>query len=75
MSRVFSKLVAIKFSTRRTPYSFAGSGSRGIDVTHCLNINSNKDVEETEMSHLLVDPNVGVRPMFCAAYAKLLGQD
>jgi hypothetical protein len=48
--------------------------SRGIDVTHCLNINSNKDVARTEMSRLLVDPNVGVRPMFFAAYAKLLSQ-
>lgn len=48
--------------------------SQGIDVTHCLNINSHKDVEETEMRRLLVDPNVGVRPMFFAAYAKLLSQ-
>jgi len=46
--------------------------SRGIDVTRCLKINSNKDVTKAEMSHLLVDPNIGIRPMFFAAYAKLL---
>jgi hypothetical protein len=47
---------------------------RGIDVTHCLKINSHKDVAEAEMHRLLVDPNVGVRPVFFAAYAKLLSR-
>ena len=60
--------------TPEAALALAGLLSRGIDVTHCLNINSNKDVEKTEMSRLLVDPNVGVRPMFFAAYAKLLSQ-
>jgi hypothetical protein len=48
---------------------------RGIDVTHCLKINSHQDVAEAEMRRLLVDPNVGVRPVFFAAYAKLLTRD
>lgn len=60
--------------TPEAALALVGLLSRGIDVTHCLNINSNKDVETTEMSRLLVDPNVGVRPMFFAAYAKLLSQ-
>jgi hypothetical protein len=60
--------------TPEAALALVGLLSRGIDVTHCLNINSNKDVEETEMRRLLVDPNVGVRPMFFAAYAKLLSQ-
>jgi hypothetical protein len=60
--------------TPEAALALAGLLSRGIDVTHCLNINSNKDVEKTEMSRLLVDPNVGVRPMFFAAYAKLISQ-
>jgi hypothetical protein len=46
----------------------------GIDVTHCLKINSHKDVAEAEMRRLLVEPNVGVRPVFFAAYAKLLSR-
>jgi hypothetical protein len=54
--------------------ALAGLLGRGIDVTHCLNINSNKDVAQKEMSRLLVDPNVGVRPMFFAAYTKLLSR-
>ena len=58
--------------TPEAAVALAGLLSRGIDVTHCLNINSNKDVARIEMSRLLVDPNVGVRPMFFAAYAKLL---
>ena len=58
--------------TPEAALALAGLLSRGIDVTHCLNINSNKDIEKTQMSRLLVDPNVGVRPMFFAAYAKLL---
>jgi hypothetical protein len=48
--------------------------SQGIDVTHCLRINSHKDVAEAEMGRLLVDPNVGVRAVFFAAYAKLLSR-
>ena len=47
---------------------------RGIDVTHCLKINPHKDVAEAEMRRLLVDPDVGVRPVFFAAYAKLLSR-
>lgn len=46
--------------------------SLGIDVTHCLRINSHQDVARAEMGRLLVDPNVGVRPVFFAAYAELL---
>ncbi|MGC2404548.1 MAG: hypothetical protein WA510_32455 [Acidobacteriaceae bacterium] len=60
--------------TPEAALALAGLLSRGIDVTRCLNINSNKDVEQAQMSRLLVDPNVGVRPMFFAAYAKLLSQ-
>lgn len=58
--------------TPEAALALAGLLSRGIDVTHCLKINSNKDVAEGEMRRLLVEPNVGVRPMFFAAYAKLL---
>ena len=60
--------------TAEAAVALVGLLGRGIDVTHCLNINSNKDVEEAEMGRLLVDPGVGVRPMFFAAYAKLLGR-
>jgi hypothetical protein len=45
---------------------------RGIDVTHCLKINSHQDVAEAEMRRLLVDPNVGVRPVFFWAYTTVL---
>jgi hypothetical protein len=45
---------------------------RGIDVTHCLKINSHQDLAKAEMRRLLVDSNVGVHPVFFAAYAKLL---
>jgi hypothetical protein len=55
-------------------FAMVGLLSRGIDVTHCLIINSSKEVAEAEMRRLLVDPNVGVRPMFFAAYAKLLSR-
>jgi hypothetical protein len=48
--------------------------SQGIDVTHCLKINSHKDEAQAEMGRLLVDPNVGVRQVFFAAYAKLLNR-
>lgn len=51
--------------------ALVGLLSRGIDTTHCLKNNSNKDIAEAEMRRLLVDPNVGVRPVFFAAYAKL----
>ncbi len=54
--------------------ALAGLLGRGIDVTHCLKINSHQDVAEAEMRRLLVDPNVGVRPVFFAAYAKLLSR-
>jgi len=60
--------------TPEAAVALAGLLGQGIDVTHCLNINSNKDVAEAEMHRLLVDPNVGVRPMFFAAYAKLLSR-
>ncbi len=46
--------------------------SQGIDVTHCLRNNSHKDVARAEMGRLLVDPNVGVPPVFFSAYAELL---
>lgn len=52
--------------------ALVGLLSRGIDVTHCLKINSNKEVAKAEMGRLLVEPNVGVQQMFFAAYAKLL---
>jgi hypothetical protein len=54
--------------------ALAGLLGRGIDVTHCLKINSHQDIAEAEMRRLLVDPNVGVRPVFFAAYAKLLSR-
>ena len=58
--------------TPEAALALVGLLSRGVDVTHCLKINSNKEVAQAEMSRLLVEPNVGVRPMFFAAYAKLL---
>ncbi|HXF12838.1 MAG TPA: hypothetical protein VN517_06780 [Terriglobales bacterium] len=58
--------------TPEAALALVGLLSRGIDVTHCLKINSNKEVTQAEMRRLLVEPNVGVRPMFFAAYAKLL---
>lgn len=58
--------------TPEAAVALAGLLGRGIDVTHCLKINSHKDVEEGEMRRLLVDPNVGVRAVLFAAYAKLL---
>jgi len=60
--------------TPEAAVALAGLLGRGVDVTHCLKINSHKDVAQTEMSRLLVDPNVGVRPVFFAAYAKLLSE-
>jgi hypothetical protein len=45
---------------------------QGIDVTHCLNINLNKDIAETELLRLLVDPDIGVRPVFFTEYTRLL---
>jgi hypothetical protein len=61
--------------TPEAALALVGLLSRGIDTTHCLNNNSNKDVAQAEMGRLLIDPNVGVRPMFFAAYAKLLSRD
>ena len=58
--------------TPEAALALAGLLSHGIDVTHCLKINSNKDVDKAEMRRLLVDPDVGVRPIFFAAYARLL---
>ncbi len=58
--------------TPEAAIALAGLLGQGIDVTHCLNINSHKDVAETEMRRLLVDPNVGVRPVFFAAYTSML---
>lgn len=58
--------------TREAAIPFAALLSRGIDVTHCLKNNANKDAAEEEMRRLLVDSNVGVRPVFFAAYAKLI---
>lgn len=58
--------------TSKAALALVGLLSRGIDVTHCLKINANKDLAEAEMRRLLVDPNVGVRPIFFAAYAMLL---
>ena len=60
--------------TPEAAVALAGLLGRGIDVTHCLKINSHQDVAEAEMRRLLVDPNVGVRPVFFAAYAKLLSR-
>jgi len=60
--------------TPEAAVALAGLLGSGIDVTHCLKINSHKDVAEAEMRRLLVDPNVGVRPVFFAAYAKLLSR-
>jgi hypothetical protein len=58
--------------TPEAALALVGLLSRGIDATRCLDINSNKDVAESEMRRLLVGPNVGVRPIFFAAYAKVL---
>lgn len=58
--------------TPEAALAFVRLMSRGIDTTQCLKINANKDVAEAEMRRLLVDPNVGVRPVFFAAYTRLL---
>ena len=58
--------------TPEAALALVGLLSRGIDVRKCLKNNPNRDVAQAEMRRLLVDPNVGVRPMFFAAYAKLL---
>ena len=60
--------------TPEAAVALAGLLGRGIDVTHCLKINSHQDIAEAEMERLLVDPNVGVRPVFFGAYAKLLSR-
>ncbi|WP_058188362.1 hypothetical protein [Terracidiphilus gabretensis] len=59
--------------TPEAAVALAGLLGKGIDVAHCLRNNSHSDVEEAEMGRLLVDPNTGVRPVFFAAYARLLG--
>ena len=58
--------------TPEAAVALSGLLGQGIDVTQCLKINSHKDVAEAEMRRLLVDPNVGVRAVFFAAYARLL---
>ncbi len=58
--------------TPEAALALVGLLSRGINVTHCLVRNSNKEVAQAEMRRLLVDPDVGVRPAFFAAYAKSL---
>jgi hypothetical protein len=60
-------------ATPEAALALVGLLGRGVDVTHCLKINPNKEVAQAEMRRLLVEPTVGVRPMFFAAYAKLLG--
>lgn len=60
--------------TPEAALALVGLLSRGIDVTHCLKINSNKEIAQAEMRRLLVDPDVGVRPIFFAAYAMLLSR-
>ena len=60
--------------TPEAAVAFADLLSRGIDTTHCLKINSNKEAAEAEMRHLLVAPDVGVRTMFFGEYAELLNR-
>ncbi|HKR27290.1 MAG TPA: hypothetical protein VJS11_07535 [Acidobacteriaceae bacterium] len=66
------KAALCSLGTRDAAIALAGLLSRGIDVAHCLRNNANKDAAQAEMRRLLVDSNVGVRPVFFAAYAKLL---
>jgi hypothetical protein len=74
LKRQQEKDALCNLGTPEAALALVGILSKGIDVTHCLDINSNKDVELTEMSRLLVDPNVGVRPAFFADYAKSLSR-
>jgi hypothetical protein len=60
--------------TQEAAVALAELLGRGVDVTHCLKINSHKDAAEAEMRRLLADPNVAVRAVFFAAYAKLLSR-
>ncbi len=60
--------------TAEAAVALANLLSQGIDVTHCVQINSHKDEAQAEMGRLLVDRNVAVRPVFFAAYAKLLSR-
>src|ERR1700679_3104337 len=53
--------------TPEAAVALTGILGKGIDVAHCLRINSHNDVAEAEMRRLLVDPNVGVRPVLFAA--------
>ena len=68
------KDVLCNLGTQEAALALTDLLGRGIDVTRCLKINPHKDVAEAEMRRLLVDPNVGVRPVFFAAYAKLLSR-
>jgi hypothetical protein len=52
--------------------ALVGLLGRGIDVTHCLKNNANKEAVQAEMRRLLVDPDVSVRPVFFAMYATLI---
>lgn len=61
--------------TPEAALALVGLLGQGIDVTHCLKINSHKDVEEAEMRRLLIDPKIGVRPIFFSAYAELLSRN
>lgn len=58
--------------TPEAALALIGLLGQGIDVARCLRMNSHKEVAQAEMRRLLVDPNVGISPMFFAAYAKLL---
>ena len=42
--------------TAEAAITLANFLSQGIDVTHCLKINSHKDEAQAEMGRLLVDP-------------------
>lgn len=57
--------------TPEAALALVGLLSRGIDVRHCLRINSNKEVARREMRRLLVQPDIGVCPVFFSEYAKL----
>ncbi len=60
--------------TAEAAVAFVRLLSQGIDTRHCIEINPNKTAAETEMRRLLIDPNVGVRAIYFAAYTKLLSQ-
>ncbi|MGF7179204.1 hypothetical protein [Tunturiibacter psychrotolerans] len=60
--------------TSEAAIAFVNLLSKGIDTRDCLEINANKEAAETEMRRLLVDPNVAVRAIYFAEYAKLLSK-